>query len=269
VEELKASTAAKASIESELNVAHGIQMAMLPKTFPPYPERNDIELKGILKPAKAVGGDLYDFFIRDEKLFFCIGDVSGKGVPASLVMAVSRTLFRNIAAHTAEPSHIVQTMNKAISEGNDNNMFVTLFIGMLDLQTGHLRYCNAAHNAPYMINNEELRMKNEEFAAAKPIVNCDSNLPVGAMPDWNFTEQDTEMPSGSMLFLYTDGLTEAENARHELFGEQRVSDIISSFEGSPEELIETMTDAVHQFVGDTEQSDDLTMLAIKYTPQQS
>ena len=253
VEELRESTAAKASIESELNVAHSIQMSMLPKTFPPFPERNDIELYGSLKPAKAVGGDLYDFFIRDEKLFFCIGDVSGKGVPASLVMAVSRTLFRNIAAHTAEPSHIVETMNKAICDSNDNNMFVTLFAGVLDLLTGHLRYCNAAHNAPYMIS--------EKYAAAIPV---NPNLPVGVMPDWNFTEQETEMTSGSMLFLYTDGLTEAENVRHEQFGDQRVTDVVTAFEGSPQELIETMTDAVHQFVGDTEQSDDLTMLAINF-----
>ena len=249
VEKLRESTAAKASIESELNVAHSIQMSMLPKTFPPFPERNDIELYGMLKPAKAVGGDLYDFYIHDEKLFFCIGDVSGKGVPASLVMAVSRTLFRNISAHTAEPSHIVETMNKAISDSNDNNMFVTLFVGVLDLQTGHLRYCNAAHNAPYI------------QAVALPV---DSNLPVGVMPDWHFTEQETRMVSGNILFLYTDGLTEAENARHELFGERRVTDLVSTFKGSPQKLIETMTDAVHQFVGDTEQSDDLTMLAIKY-----
>ena len=255
VEELKVSTAAKASLESELNVAHSIQMSMLPKTFPPFPDRHDIELYGSLKPAKAVGGDLYDFFVRDEKLFFCIGDVSGKGVPASLVMAVSRTLFRNIASHTAEPIHIVETMNEAISDSNDNNMFVTLFVGVLDLQTGHLRYCNAAHNAPYIIN--------EEFAAAIPV---NPNLPVGVMADWSFTEQETEMTSGSMIFLYTDGLTEAENAQHELFGEERVTDVIASFKGSPQELIKTMTDAVHQFVGDTEQSDDLTMLAIKYTP---
>ena len=253
VDELKASTAAKASMESELNVAHNIQMSMLPKTFPPFPERNDIEIYGILKPAKAVGGDLYDFFIRDEKLFFCIGDVSGKGVPASLVMAVTRTLFRNVAAHTTEPSHIVQAMNDAINDSNDNNMFVTLFVGVLDLHTGHLRYCNAAHNAPYLQN---------------AVLPCDPNLPVGVMPDWNFTEQETEMTSGSILFLYTDGLTEAENARQELFGEQRVDDVITHFVGSPEELIEAITGAVHLFVGDTEQSDDLTMLAIKYWPQQ-
>ena len=252
VEELKKSTAAKASIESELNVAQNIQMSMLPKTYPPYPDRNDIEIYGSLTPAKGVGGDLYDFFIRDEKLFFCIGDVSGKGVPASLVMAVTRTLFRNIAAHTAEPSHIVETMNMNISEGNDNNMFVTLFVGVLDLATGHLRYCNAGHDAPY-IQAEQLP--------------CDSNLPVGVMQKWTFSEQETMLDSHTMIFLYTDGLTEAENSDKELFGMERVTDVIKAHLNdscSPQELIEDMTDAVHQFVCGTEQSDDLTMVAIKY-----
>ena len=254
VEELKVSTAAKASIESELNVAQSIQMSMLPKTFPAFPERKDIELYAALTPAKGVGGDLYDFFIYDEKLFFCIGDVSGKGVPASLVMAVTRTLFRNISAHTAEPSHIVETMNMNISEGNDNNMFVTLFVGVLDLATGHLRYCNAGHDAPY-VNGA--------------LLPCNPNLPVGAMPDMTFTEQETMIAPDSTLFLYTDGLTEAENATYELFGIQRITNVITDFNGSPQELIETMTDAVHQFVGDTEQSDDLTMLAIKFKHPQA
>ena len=249
VEELKVSTAAKASIESELNVAQSIQMSMLPKTFPAFPERKDIELYAALTPAKGVGGDLYDFFIHDEKLFFCIGDVSGKGVPASLVMAVTRTLFRNISAHTGEPSHIVETMNKNISEGNDNNMFVTLFVGVLDLATGHLRYCNAGHDAPFIQND---------------LLPCDPNLPVGAMPDISFSEQETMIAPDTTIFLYTDGLTEAENATCELFGMQRVTNVITHFNGSPQQLIETMTDAVHKFVGDTEQSDDLTMLAIKY-----
>ena len=254
VEELKVSTAVKASIESELNVAQSIQMSMLPKTFPAFPNRKDIELYAALTPAKGVGGDLYDFFIHDEKLFFCIGDVSGKGVPASLVMAVTRTLFRNISAHTAEPSHIVETMNMNISEGNDNNMFVTLFVGVLDLATGHLRYCNAGHDAPY-VNGA--------------LLPCNPNLPVGAMPDMTFTEQETMIAPDSTLFLYTDGLTEAENATYELFGMQRITNVITDFNGSPQELIETMTDAVHQFVGDTEQSDDLTMLAIKFKHPQA
>ena len=248
MEDLKESTTAKASIERELDIAHNIQMSMLPKTFPAFPNRKDIELYAALVPAKAVGGDLYDFFIRDEKLFFCIGDVSGKGVPASLVMAVSRTLFRNIAAHTAEPNHIVETMNKNICEGNENCMFVTLFVGVLDLQTGHLSYCNAGHDAPYIQDK---------------LLPCDSNLPIGVTETCQYSNQETDLASGTTFFLYTDGLTEAENADRQLFGEQRITETITAFKGSPQELIETMTAAVHKFVGDYEQSDDLTMLAFR------
>jgi sigma-B regulation protein RsbU (phosphoserine phosphatase) len=255
VEEMKRSTAAKASIMSELNVAHNIQMSMLPKTFPAFPNRKDIELYASLTPAKAVGGDLYDFSIHNEKLFFCIGDVSGKGVPASLVMAVSRTLFRNIAAHTAEPSHIVNTMNENISEGNDNCMFVTLFVGVLDLATGRLRYCNAGHEFPYI------------QAALLP---CKSNLPVGVTAELKYSEQETVMAPGTTLFLYTDGLTEAMNAGGEQFGKKRINEVINAHQdATPKELIETMTATVHQFVGDTEQSDDLTMLAVRYTGDHS
>ena len=272
VEELKTSTAAKASIESELNVAHNIQMSMLPKNFPAFADRSDIELYAQQKPAKAVGGDLYDFLLSDEKLFFCIGDVSGKGVPASLVMAVSRTLFRNITTHLEGPRHVVESMNAAICEGNDNNMFVTLFVGVLDLQTGHLRYCNAGHDAPFIIGGNA-GVGSEKSAAGEPqassqlsTVHCDSNLPIGIEPDWHFTEQETDMVPGSTIFLFTDGLTEAENGGHELFGDERISSVLSSFQGSPQQLIETMTEAVRHFVGDTEQSDDLTMLAIQYMP---
>lgn len=249
VEELKVSTAAKASIESEMKVAHNIQMSMIPKKFPAFPDRKDIELYASLSPAKAVGGDLYDFFIRDEKLFFCIGDVSGKGVPASLVMAVSRTLFHNITAQNDDPSHIVNMMNVNICDGNDQFMFVTLFVGVLDLQTGILRYCNAGHEAPY-VQDEHLP--------------CDSNMPIGLMPGKKYSGQEAMIAPGKILFLYTDGLTEAENGSRDLFGKQRITDVITTFNGSPQQLIETMTAEVHRFVGDTEQSDDLTMLAIRY-----
>lgn len=133
VEELKETTASKAAIENELKIAHDIQMSMLPKTFPPYPERDDIDIFGTLKPAKDVGGDLFDFYIRDEKLIFCIGDVSGKGVPASLVMAMTRSLFRNISSHVTEPHLIVKALNDTMADDNDTNMFVTLFLGVLDL----------------------------------------------------------------------------------------------------------------------------------------
>jgi sigma-B regulation protein RsbU (phosphoserine phosphatase) len=174
--------------------------------------------------------------------------VSGKGVPASLVMAVSRTLFRNIAAHTDKPSHIVETMNVNICDGNDNCMFVTLFVGVLDLLTGRLRYCNAGHESPYIQD---------------ALLPCDSNLPIGVMSDLKYSEQEIDLVPEMTLFLYTDGLTEAENAERELFGKQRIDNVITTFSGTPQQLVETMTEAVHQFVGDTEQSDDITMLAFR------
>ena len=252
VEELRETATSKATIESELNIAHHIQMAMLPKTFPAFPHRDEIEIYGMVTPAKSVGGDLYDFFLRDDELFFCIGDVSGKGVPASLVMAVTRTLFRNVVARVESPHLIVESMNAALCDGNDNNMFVTLFVGALELRTGHLLYCNAGHDAPYLQDK---------------LLPCDPNLPLGIMPDWTFSEQETDIAPGSTVFLYTDGLTEAENARSEQFGRQRVIEIVSSSIAKacpPQEMIGTMTAAVRQFVGETEQSDDLTMLAIRF-----
>ena len=255
-EQLKTTTAEKATIESELKVAHTIQMSMLPKTFPPYPERNDIDIYGQVKPAKAVGGDLFDFYIRDEKLFFCIGDVSGKGVPASMFMAVARSLFRNISAHVPEPNIIAKALNESMCEGNEMNMFVTMFVGVLDLQTGVLRYCNAGHDAPLLIGQSVGQLP------------CDSNLPVGIDAGWNFSVQEVVIVPETTIFLFTDGLNEAENSHHQQFGDERVLDLakelLASGDYQPMPLIQRMTAAVHFFAGVAEQSDDLTMLAIQY-----
>ena len=255
-EELRATTAQKASIESELKIAHDIQVSMLPKTFPPYPERNDIDIYGSLKAAKGVGGDLFDFYIRDEKLFFCIGDVSGKGVPASLFMAVTRSLFRNISAHVAIPSEIVRTLNNAMAEGNDTNMFVTLFVGVLDLTNGLLRYCNAGHEAPLLVGRDVGALA------------CDPNLPIGVLQGYEYTQQEVSIDSGTTIFLYTDGLNEAENYEHAQFGDLRIWNLakllLNEQRHQPKRMIDAMDNAVHTFVGDAEQSDDLTMLAIQY-----
>ena len=143
----------KERMQGELKVASDIQMAMVPKIFPPFPKRDDLDLSASIVPAKEVGGDLYDFFIRDEKLHFCIGDVSGKGVPASLLMAVTRTQYRTLAAQHDSPAQIVSTINDSMDEINENNMFVTFFCGVLDLKTGHMKYCNAGHNAPYILTD--------------------------------------------------------------------------------------------------------------------
>ncbi len=256
IEELKLTTASKAAIENELKVAHDIQMSMLPKKFPPYPERHDIDIYGMLTPAKDVGGDLFDFYIHNEKLFFCIGDVSGKGVPASLLMAVTRSLFRNISAHIEEPDKIVSALNNAIVEGNDTNMFVTLFMGVLDLTNGQLNYCNAGHNAPMLIDQ------------GISLMPCNPNLPLGIMQDWEYTLQKVELKSPTTLFLYTDGLNEAENIHHDQFGTERVIQLAEEMfaKGTPHPIaiVEQMAETVHSFVGNAEQSDDLTMLAINY-----
>ena len=255
VEQLQATTAQKASIESELKIAHDIQMSMLPKTFPPFPERQDIDVFGKLTPARAVGGDLFDFYIRDEKLLFCIGDVSGKGVPASLLMAVTRSLFRNISSYTSEPNQIVIALNSVMAEDNETSMFVTLFVGVLDLASHELRYCNAGHDAPLLIGHD-----------VRPLP-CDANLPVGVMSGWEFTQQTTTIAPGTIIFLFTDGLNEAENADHDQFGDNRILSVAHAIaaEGCcrPDEVIDRMGAYVHNFVADAEQSDDLTMLAVQ------
>ena len=248
-EDLRATTAQKASMESELKIAHDIQMSMLPKTFPPYPERNDIDIYGSLKPAKGVGGDLFDFYIRDEKLIFCIGDVSGKGVPASLFMAVTRSLFRNISAHVAIPSEIMRTLNNAMSESNETNMFVTVFIGVLDLKTGLLRYCNAGHDAPLLVGRDV------------GALSCEPNLPIGVVAGYEYTQQEVSIDPKTTIFLFTDGLNEAENYEHAQFGDLRIWNmaklLLDEQRHQPKHMIDAMANAVHTFVGDAEQSDDL------------
>ena len=256
IEELKTTTAQKSAIENELKIAHDIQMSMLPKTFPPFPERTDIDVYGTLTPAKGVGGDLFDFYIRDERLFFCIGDVSGKGIPAALVMAVTRSLFRNISSYASRPNDIVYALNNALADGNETNMFVTIFMGVLDLNTGQLHYCNAGHDAPLLVGRKVGELP------------CDSNLPVGVLADFQFTMQETDIDPLTTIFLFTDGLNEAENAVHEQFGDDRIQQVanrvLTKGEQQPLNIIYEMNEAVHRFVNGAEQSDDLTMLAVQY-----
>ena len=261
IEELKETTAQKASIESDLRIASNIQMGMLPENFPTRAERDDVQLFASLTPAKEVGGDLFDFYFRDEKLFFCIGDVSGKGVPASLFMAVTRSTFRTVSAHESMPDRIVMTMNKTIADMNKTHMFVTLFVGVLDLPTGRLYYCNAGHDAPLLVG------------AGVGLLPCDSNIPVGFMPQWKYTLQEAHIFRDTTIFLFTDGLTEAMDADNNLFTMQRVHDVafeaLTHHQQEPRQLIEQMTDAVHRFVGGAEQSDDLTLMAIQYIRPES
>ncbi|MCR5181342.1 MAG: SpoIIE family protein phosphatase [Bacteroidaceae bacterium] len=266
----------KERIGSELRIAHGIQQSMLPKTFPPYPEREDIDIYALLEPAKEVGGDLYDFYIRDGKLFFCIGDVSGKGVPASLVMAVTRSLFRNVSAREDQPETIITAINESMADMNESDMFVTLFVGEIDLDTGLMRYCNAGHDAPLLIGK------------VVELLPTDTNIPVGLMPGWTYKGMEMTLPPMTTVFLYTDGLTEAEDCNHVQFGKQRMVEMLrEALKGSktdnrksasgacePKTIIAMERDAVKRFAGNGEkrggaqeadiQSDDLTMLAIRY-----
>ena len=248
--------AEKERIGVELRVASRIQQSMLP---PEEFSDEGLALRGYLKPAREVGGDLYDYFIRDGKLFFCIGDVSGKGTASAMLMAVTRALFRSASAHESNPAHIMQSINETICQGNKSNMFVTIFIGVLDLPTGHLRYCDAGHDAPFLMHNSQCIM-----------LNCNPNLPIGVFDDVKYGIQENHLQPDSTIFLYTDGLTEAMNCQHEQFGMQNmVSALTSSMEQkeSPKNMLKTVTQKVHEFVQDAEQSDDLTMLVINYTPK--
>jgi sigma-B regulation protein RsbU (phosphoserine phosphatase) len=260
ISKLQQATLEREHIDSELNIARKIQMDMIPKVFPPFPERNDLNIFGSLVPAKTVGGDLYDFFIRDEKLYFCIGDVSGKSVPGALVMAAGYTLYHSLAAHESNPSRIMQSINEAISKDNEANMFITMFIGVLDMPTGKLRYCNAGHEKPFIIGQKVRALP------VKP------HLPLGVKEDMIFTTQEDRLMPDEMVFLYTDGLTEAKDTKHEQFGLKRVESVLETFEkqGSipTEALINTVSREVAAFVGEAEQSDDLTLLAVQYTPQE-
>lgn len=238
-------------MESDLRISRRIQMSMIPKVFPPFPDRKDIDMAGMIIPARDVGGDLYDFYMRDEKLFFCIGDVSGKGVPASLVMAITRSTFRSVSGREDSPAKIVSQMNESMADVNENNMFVTFFCGVLDMATGKMKYCNAGHNAPLIISDTIKEL---------PVV---PNLPLGILQDMHFHEQEAELHYDEDLLLYTDGLTEAENVHHEQFGLKRVFGVLHERRQAKEQL-ETMRKVVNDFVGEAPQSDDLTMLLIHY-----
>ena len=245
----------KERIGGELRVASQIQQNMLPQK---ELRVEGLELRGFLRPAKEVGGDLYDYFIRDEKLFFCIGDVSGKGAASAMMMAVAQTKFRDFSAHENNPARIMQNINVGCCQNNKTNMFVTMFIGVLDLPTGRLRYCDAGHDCPMIMAHGDWFMVD-----AKP------NLPVGVFDDFTYSMQETQIEPNSTIFLYTDGLTEAKNNQHKQFGLERVENVLGVCTGlQPKAILEKITDAVHGFVKDAEQSDDLTMMAIRYTPQQ-
>ena len=248
------------NISNELRIARNIQMEMLPPMETAYADRDDVQLYSSLVPAKEVGGDLIDHFLRDEKLFFCIGDVSGKGVPSAMVMAVIHSLFRMASARENNPDRIMQTINEVACQNNRSNMFVTLFIGVLDLPTGRLRYCNAGHDVPVCLRQGADGLELEKLPA-KP------NLPVGVFDDFSYEKQSLTLAPGETLFLYTDGLTEARSPVRDQFRMERTMEVLKGCGGmTPQQVIATMKAAVQAFVEDAPQSDDLTMMSISYTP---
>ena len=263
LERLREINAEKERIGGELRVASQIQQSMLPEH---HLHRDDVDIRGSLVPAREVGGDLYDYFIRDEKLFFCIGDVSGKGAPSAMLMAVTHGLFRLASAHESNPARIMDAVNEVACQGNDTNMFVTMFVGVLDLPTGRLRYCDAGHDAPFIIRGERLEVRGEKSATALEV---NPHLPIGLFDDTKYTVQEISIQPDSLIFLYTDGLTEAKNAEHKLFGLERIQAVLNTCtDNDSEEVLEKITQSVNGFVKLAEQSDDLTMLAIRYTPKQ-
>ncbi len=246
-DQLEETTIAKERIESDLRIARNIQMSMVPSTFP---DRPDLDLYGSMTPAKEVGGDLYNFLIRDDapdKLYFALGDVSGKGVPASLFMAQATRLFRTLAAQQMKPAEIATRMNDALSgDDNEQGMFVTMFLGVVDLTTGHLQFCNAGHNPPIL---------GTEFIDMIP------NAPIGLFPSLEYEGEEIADIRGRQLFIYTDGLNEAENNEKDQFGDDHLLDIMAThhFE-SAKETIEYLKAEVEKHREGAEPNDDLTML---------
>lgn len=255
IEEIKVTSADKASIERELMVANDIQMSMVPHIFPPFPEREDIDLYASMTPAKEVGGDLYDFFVENESLYFCIGDVSGKGVPASLFMAVTRNLFRVIAQQGHSPEEIATQINHALSADNEQGMFVTMFIGKADLKTGELNFCNCGHNPPVVC----VPGKPAEFLPTQYV-----NTALGTWDELVFQGENIPDIRGWNLLLYTDGLNEAENREYELFGNDRLIELMTQIgQLEAKEIIHRLQESVEQHRNGAAPNDDLTLLCLK------
>jgi len=252
---IKISATQKEKIENELKIAKNIQMTMVPSKFPPFPERNEFDIYASMEPARVVGGDLYDFFmLNDNELFFIIGDVSDKGIPASLFMMVTSTLLKNGALHGGPPSAIVEGVNKELCKSNDTFMFVTAFAGILNIKTGLLTYSNAGHNSPYIIRNGSLLLLEETH-----------NCVLAIDEDVKYTDKMFHMKQEDYFFTFTDGVTEAMNSSDELFGEKRLEEKLCEKDySSAEEIIKEVNKSIKSFVGDFEQSDDITMLAIRY-----
>lgn len=256
IENLKKTTAEKEKIESELRIANKIQMGLIPRIFPPFPEREDLDIFALLEPAKEVGGDLFDFFfVDDDTLCFAVGDVSGKGVPAALFMVVTRTLLRSVATKNIPIIQIAQTLNRSLSQDNDSLMFVTFFLGILNLKTGELEYVNAGHNPPVILSE-----------STDPVFSdMTGDMAFGFLEDQAFKTAKIQLQSGDILLCYTDGVTEAANKLNELYSDERLLSVLKEFQcSSPREIIEKLYQDINLHVSGAEPSDDITIMAVQY-----
>ena len=257
IEDLTHATAEKERLGAELNVAKQIQAEMLPRVFPPYENHPEIELYASMTPAKEVGGDFYDFYMLDDDHFaMVVGDVSGKGVPAALFMVITKTLLKDTAEHEYNPAKIFEHVNKILCEGNDSSLFVTCWMGILTLSTGELNFANAGHTSPIIKNNGEIK-----YLSTKP------NLMLAAMDGIPYTNHSLTMQRGDRLFIYTDGITEATNDYDELYGEERLLNVIKSVKDSgmtSRDILDIVRNDITDFVLEAPQFDDITMLSMVY-----
>jgi sigma-B regulation protein RsbU (phosphoserine phosphatase) len=255
IESLKETTAAKERIESELKIAHEIQMSMVPKTFPPFPDRREFDVFATLVPAREVGGDFYDFFfIDDDRLLFAIGDVSGKGVPAALFMAVVKTLLRATAGTAADPGDILRRLNDDLSRDNESCMFVTLFCGILHVGTGEIDYSNGGHNLPFHLHGRGLTPLDNPGGGA-----------LGVAENGVYPSARLRLGPEESLFLYTDGLTEAMDVAGELFSDERLEQLLRRTRApGPRQLLGLVVEEVNAFSAGAPQADDITGLVLRY-----
>ena len=257
IEDLTHATAEKERLGAELNVAKQIQAEMLPRVFPPYKDHPEIELYASMTPAKEVGGDFYDFYMLDDDHFaMVVGDVSGKGVPAALFMVITKTLLKDTAEHEYNPAKIFEHVNKILCESNESGLFVTCWMGILTLSTGELNFANAGHNAPIIKNAGEIK-----YLSTKP------NLMLAAMDGIPYTNNTLKLNKGDRLFIYTDGITEATNDYDELYGEDRLLNVLKSVQGTGKttrDILDIVRNDLTDFVLEAPQFDDITMLCMIY-----
>jgi len=244
------------AIQKELDVAREIQESIVPREFPPYPEREELSIHATMLPAKEVGGDFFDFFVIDrDRIGFAIGDVSGKGVPAALFMAVSRTLLRATASRGSAPDECMRQVNQILHQESISSMFVTCFYGVLNTRTGEIHYSNGGHNLPYILRTDGRVEAMEAFGG----------LILGAFKHSAYETGEITLQPGDCIFLYTDGITEAMNPDGEQFSNERLVQSLQRVNGSPvEDIVGKVIDNVKEFTAGATQSDDMTILAVKY-----